>query len=379
MPRKPELLTPILDAKDDFTICPHITRLEVRTDGGKGQVQYYQEQPAFTPAGASFNEANATLGEVYQRLEAKSTSRDDFVLVPEGAERERIIKILRMAPSREYGLYAEIDGQRISLRGGSSPSLALYTHNETRELWIGKSELLDRGAREGRLELLDAPGRGTTKNALLKEIVAYDIFAYYGASVPRLSVASAQACYKCAEIIRNVYDDRQVWHWHIFSRWLDKFRTYGYLPNFTAADPHFSLIIDDRQIRERGLGHILAVAHFINDVDAMNNGGNNVGYQLKTDAQGELYAQSYKIDPAYAFTNCQAAKPEAHKPTRAIHVSNFDVIVFDGLPQTTQAEFIEMLQLISETPDRDIERFFNRGSGLSFTHIPELNNPTDIC
>ena len=374
MPRNPDLLAPILDAKDDFTICPHITRLEVRADGGKGQVQYYQEQPAFTPAGVPFSETNATSGEVYQRLEAKSTSRDDFVLVPEGVERERIIKILRTAPNREYGLYTEIDGKHISLRGGSSPSLALYTHNETRELWIGKSELLDAGAREGRLELLDALERGATKNALLKERVAYDIFAYYGASVPRLSIASAQARYKCTEIIRNVYDDRQAWHWHIFSRWLDKFRTYGYLPKFIAADSHFSLVIDDRQIRERGLGHILAVAHFINDVDAMNNGGNNVGYQLKTDAQGELYAQSYKIDPAYAFTNCQEEKPETYNPTWAIHVSNFDVVFFDDLPKATRAEFIETLQLIAETPDKDIESFFNRGSGLSFTHIPEPNN-----
>jgi len=356
MPRNPDVLTPILDAQRDFTLCPtHITRLGIKEEKENGQLQYYQEQEAFTGEPA-FGERNASAGDIYQRQESKGG--DEFVLVSKGSERDHILKVLRKPDSR-YSLYAEIEGERIALPGNST-SLALYTHNETRELWIGKSDVLDGGTH--------------IKNDVLKELIANDIFAYYGVSVPRLRVARVPARFKNATLALG----GSIQSWHIFSRWLDRFTTYGYMPKFKATDPYFKLIINDREVREQGLGAILAVAHFVNDIDAMNSDGNNVGYQLKTNAEGQLYAHSCKIDPGWAFTNCHDDKSEAYKPTRAIRVSGATLVLYDDLSKATQAEFIQTLALINETPDTDIERFFKRGGGLQIEQGEFLNNHNAI-
>ncbi len=100
-----------------------------------------------------------------------------------------------------------------------------------------------------------------------------------------------------------------------------------------------------RKLPERGLGHILAVAHWLNDVDVMSPCGGNVGYQLQLDEKGQLYAESCKIDPGCAFNDFD--KPEMHQITNMIRIamslpsingSNF--LKFSKLPQRTQQEYL---------------------------------------
>ena len=110
--------------------------------------------------------------------------------------------------------------------------------------------------------------------------------------------------------------------WHVMSRWLDRFDSYGYLPTFSGGDIHeLSVMIEGqtRKLPERGLGQYLAVAHWLNDIDVMSPSGDNVGYQLQLDENGQLYAQSCKIDPGYAFYELE--KLESHHVMDSIRMA----------------------------------------------------------
>ena len=80
---------------------------------------------------------------------------------------------------------------------------------------------------------------------------------------------------------------------------IEDFTVYGQLPRFHPEEDYFQL----RGLPEVGLGKILAVAAFINDIDVTGGGGANIGYKRAATVDGRDYVQSYKIDPGEAFNN----------------------------------------------------------------------------
>jgi hypothetical protein len=346
MPRHPEVLTAIVNDSKEFERCPHIVRDTLKLPDG---TELSQEQIAFIPADAKDQP------KVYRQANGQ---REEL----QGEERAAALQQLRGNPRTETTLFAQANGQEICL-SGASLSLALYQHTTTGELWIGKSDVLDGGQ--------------LSNVAALKERIANDIYAYYGVTVPRLAVARLDCNYRTTDS-QQIYGEEAGIRaaTHLLSRWLDRFTTYPHMPDFSAAAAidHYSLPIDDQLIVEKGLGRVLAVAHFIHDVDVINANGKNVGYRLCTDEQGRLYAQTCKIDPGYAFYDVDnsSSSSTAHSITQAMPFKTqhraTDYIEYKNFPRATQVEFIATLADIVDTPAADLERFFHRDGTEALQH-----------
>jgi len=170
----------------------------------------------------------------------------------------------------------------------SAMSVGKFFDVKTQESWFGKCDC--------------AISESMTKRDAYREKIANDIYGYYGISVPRLRISQQPI----PQAIKKTYGLKINDGYYVMSRWLDRFDVYGYLPQFETGQTHHELKItvenQTRTLKERGLGHILAVAHWLNDIDVMNPSGKNVGYQLQLDPEGKLYAKSCKIDPGYAFS-----------------------------------------------------------------------------
>jgi len=343
MPAHPDVLHTLLtDAVDEFERCRHTIRETISLENNRVLSREYE---GFTV------EAKQTVADAKLMLTQGQTTRE---LV--GEDRQRALQEWQQHSYKmETTLLAQV-GERTLRLGGASLSLALYHHRATQELWVGKSDVLD--------------GGNLSKLGVLKECIANDIYAYYGIPTARLAIASLPCSYRTLDNVRNyLEEDGLRTATHLMSRWLDRFNTYPYRPDFSSAPNQnntkgYHIPADDQWVPERGLGHILAVAHFIHDVDVTNAEGKNIGYRLRTDLDGTLYAETCKIDPGYAFHNLDNRDSNAYRVTQSIsfytHQRQDQYFPFDHFPRTTQAEFLETMQEIIRTPRAILERFVQR-------------------
>ncbi|MCK4934525.1 MAG: sel1 repeat family protein, partial [Simkaniaceae bacterium] len=230
---------------------------------------------------------------------------------------------------------------------GSSYSSAIFIEQATGRRWIGKAEL--RRTEE------------ETEGIACKEIVASDIYAYYGANVPKTCLSRQELANTGLE------EDTGRMAIHIMSELFENYHDYKDQRDFNGAFPNPLGNIcreDGTLVREQGLGRILAIAHFINDFDVIAAGG-NIGYQL-LDGPEDSYAKSVKIDPGNAFFQ---SDPPIVVPDRHLHIGLQAVpnqIVFDTLPPHTKEEFILTLQAIVSSSELELARFFHRPGGERF-------------
>ena len=335
MPRHPEVLTPITDDNAQFERCPHTTYQTLVVDEG---IVLMQEQPAFV--------------EYDEKAFRVVEQRRGVVSELQGGEKRAAAKRLAEEAKTETRLSAQVGELEIPL-SGASISLALYQHRVTDELWVGKSDVLDGGVR--------------AKIAVLKERVANDIYAYYGVPTPRLAIATLPCCYRTKDM-QQMYGEEEgiIEASHLMSRWLDRFNSHPHMPDFSAPSTNrdYHIPIEDQVVPERGLGHVLAVAHFIHDVDVTNAHGKNIGYRLRIDEEGQLYAQTCKIDPGYAFHDVDDTDSTAYRLTQFMPFKTQqrerDYVPFTHFPRNTQAEFIATVADIVDTPEADLGKFFNR-------------------
>jgi hypothetical protein len=334
MPRHPEVLTEIDNETNQFERCFHTVFQTLILEDGRILSQH---TPAFWP-----NSVPSAIFETY-RGQTRELQR---------LEEQAAAEQLRHHHLTETSLIAHVNDQKIRL-SGASVSLALYQHHETGELWVGKSDVLDGGIH--------------AQFAVLKERIANDIYAYYGVPVARLVIATLDCSYRTPDNQRIYREEGGlIQASHLLSRWLDRFNSYPAMPDFTrsAVMENYSLPIEDQLVSEKGLGHILAVAHFIHDVDVINAHGKNIGYRLRTDGQGALYAQTYKIDHGYAFHDIENPHSTAYHLTQCMPFKTQqreqDYVLFAHFPRSTQIEFIATVADIVDTPASDLRQFFER-------------------
>jgi WD40 repeat protein len=221
---------------------------------------------------------------------------------------------------------------------GSSLSRSFWEDKDG-ELWFAKSDSANNAEEQAFLESC-----------------ANKIYAYYGVPVARLAIAKLPCEYRSKDV-EEIYKKqlKRKKATHVLSRWIDRFNCYPYCPSFTKGQEHFLLKVKNQELKEKGLGHILAVAHFINDVDVIGGSGKNVGYRFSFDGS-ELKLISSKIDPGYAFKDFK--EQDVIKITTYIQLAPGKVESFDDLPEQTKIEFIITLQDIITTPDEDLSDFF---------------------
>ena len=138
----------------------------------------------------------------------------------------------------------------------------------------------------------------------------------------------------------------------------------------------------------RGIGNILAVALFLNDVDCIGNGGANVGFTVVRDADtgAPAFAKAVKIDPGFAFTGCvningsadptvlslQQAESLRFLRERGILVGTGKQSRYQQLPIAVQHEFLNTMRSIVHCSDPDVRCLFMR-RGLEMMFADEVD------
>lgn len=223
---------------------------------------------------------------------------------------------------------------------GSLSHRRIYSYTPTKTQWLFKSSQPD-------LKLI------------LRKKIAIDIYAYYGVTVRPLKIVS----------IPSPYDpSSKTGVPCLLSPWAGYFsddhygHRYDYIPtSFFNEEKSMQLTINGQLVPEQGLGHILAVAHFIQDTDVIGRDGANIGYKIRLMSKEHLYARSCKIDSNPAFDDVQ---PSSHLDNRAIYLATTTtptaIITFEQLAHKTQQEFLATLIDIIHTPPDDIRLFFHR-------------------
>lgn len=217
---------------------------------------------------------------------------------------------------------------------GDSVSRAVYQHRSSHELWLAQSPAHE-----------DAK---QTQQAVLREKIAHDIYAYYGVPVPRLVVAQLPCHYpnqeeKSHTLFDQKYEQKSEIKQapHLLSRQLDRFKELGYMPLFQTGMTELRVTIDDQGVPEQGLGCILAVAHFIQDVDVIGSSGHHIGYTLSLTPEGSVYAQSGKINAREVFFEYD--QPYTRQASRQIYLATSHTtgttIPFDRLPLPPAGNF----------------------------------------
>lgn len=232
-----------------------------------------------------------------------------------------------------------------TLRLGSTLSMGKFVDPLTNEFWLGKSNIGER--------------LGDDLVSACREKLANELYGYFGIRVPQLRIV-------LQDLAIDDKEERNFWinemkrkeSWHLMSHWLDRFEPYGSLPEF-SSEKILSLKIEDHTLPERGLGHILAVAHWINDVDVLGPSGGNVGFQLQLDEKNQLYALSCKIDPGYAFSDFNKTDLLLNRYfSLATSASGNSSIAIDQLPERTQQEYLQTVSQITALTPQTLNSFF---------------------
>jgi hypothetical protein len=100
------------------------------------------------------------------------------------------------------------------------------------------------------------------------------------------------------------------------------------------------------KLQERGLGKILAVATLINDIDAICENGENIGYQIISDPTQRKYVQTIKIDPGEAFSINKVSDKRKIRVAFTGFTKETE-LRFDHLPNVTKKEFLTATEIKS--------------------------------
>ena len=238
--------------------------------------------------------------------------------------------------------------------GGSSWSSGVFVEESTNKEWLGKSDQSPELA----------------EDTACKEKIASDIYAFYGASTPKIELSK--------QLMTNtppVPGHNNVQSVHTMSELIEEFETYrsfcGKKFKPTVPNLHRRLTSEDESevFPERGLGQILAVAALVNDIDVIGGSGANIGFQTVEGEEGKKYAKTIKIDPGEAFSTYD--KPEERKRrTRRVATMGDNMLHFDNLPLETQQEFLVTVHKILRTTRPTFRGFFSRSGAHKFvTHF----------
>lgn len=252
----------------------------------------------------------------------------------------------RLGPIERY------DGEGFHLTGdprpgGSSGSMGVFTRGGKR--YIGKADL--------------AENFEATYKAALQEICANDIYAFYGCHAQKL-ILSKRAWVREAGSIDFVEYCGFPEPMHLMTEWIEHFSPFqAHLIEGLRHHPELPVFLyhtPDGVLEVRGLGQILAVALWLNDIDCLGNAGANVGFTVMHNEDNVPIAlQSIKIDPQYSFSPIGEAVVRALR-NGEIFVGTTTRIHFADLPEATKAEFLEATRMILDTPEEQICSFFTR-------------------
>jgi tetratricopeptide (TPR) repeat protein len=115
----------------------------------------------------------------------------------------------------------------------------------------------------------------------------------------------------------------------------------------------------------KGLGRALAVGCFLHDADSLGGGGANMGYVVKTDSQGQRYAQLIKIDAGAAFAFLESDSDiYAHDPRKRnmfFGLQKEFILRYDQLNLADQAEFAQAAKYILQVPKSVFKTVIDQG------------------
>ena len=298
-----------------------------------------------------------------------------------------------------FELARDTDGNPLPRLGGTTPSSGQFIESVTGKRFIGKADLgvgMERTAPGNDYPYLLHQGR--IEASAVREVIAAHFYSYFGAEIPRMSL-SQQAMINCPAY-SDLFAPEDRTCVHLMSAMIEDFRDYAAIEGFKAQQPlaqlgtQVELIRVDKTItpptitrvgqltlpaREQGLGAILAVASFINDVDVIGGTGGNIGFVLREDDAGQ-YVQTIKIDPGYGFE----ADPLFAADARYIRIKSQagdgdHSIAFDDLPAHTRHEFLMTLHAILDTDEVTLLQFFVRPGTQIFLRHYEFDSDTLVA
>ncbi len=249
-----------------------------------------------------------------------------------------------------------------------------YMLDEQGERWIAKGQLYypdDRNSLEG------------VQSVIAKELIANALYARLGIPVARIQMAMVPVHIPEGIYWKEIAQEIGITETPaILTRFLDHFQEYPYLPEFYETQANYlSLEIENQWIVEAGLGRVLAVAQWLNDIDVIGGSGKNIGYRLRQHPNSEvgaLLVETCKIDPGYAFHDFEQEKTAAIDDEQTIQLATMGEMHrihthWTQWPVQTQAEYWETINAIVALPVNEIETIFTQADPDG--HFRE----TDLC
>jgi|GEM_PF-1588697 len=223
--------------------------------------------------------------------------------------------------------------------GGSSFCSGVFCRESDGSMWLGKCNAVD--TEEG----------GAAEACL--EIIANTIYGCFGVAVPRTTMARLPIILpEWAETLEDLGLDRNPTHaMYLLSEIIADFHTFPGIPDFKPEEKFYLSDPKHGLLEVIGLGHILAMARFLNDVDAIGGSGGNIGYQVV----GQQ-AHCFNIDPGFSFAT--TSREIGDREIQVASNAPDGVICFDQLPHSVRQEFINTLRLIEQMPNEEFQGFF---------------------
>ncbi len=273
--------------------------------------------------------------------------------------------------------YGSIEQVRFFTGSGASAHFYYFMLDEQGERWIAKGELYDPRPRRvlGTLE--------TVHSEIAKELIANALYARLGIPVARIQMAMVPVHIPEGIYWKELAQEIGITETPaILTRFLDHFQEYPYLPEFYETQANYlSLEIENQWVVEAGLGRVLAVAQWLNDIDVIGGSGKNIGYRLRQHPNSEvgaLLVETCKIDPGYAFHDFEQEKTATIGDEQTLQLATMGEAHrihthWTQWPVQTQAEYWETINAIVALPVNEIEAIFTQTDPNG--HFRE----TDLC
>ena len=251
---------------------------------------------------------------------------------------EQLVELLREPISPEkWQKEISLDNNFTFLRGAKIESeyfhSGIFIQQEKGAEWLGESD-----ANDTEIEWKIA----------CKRKIAADFYECFGANVVKIKLSKQK-------LVKDVdLNEKKKESFYVMSEILPTLTTYrdGLGSKYDPKNliPEGKIILKNgRSLDERGLGHILAVAIFINDKEPFGKKGNGIGF-LEEDEEG--YSKTIKLAPSGMFSEIELEK-------RVIRVGK-EVIQFDSLEAKTRLEFLVSLKKIIDADNAAIEKILNQ-------------------
>ncbi len=273
--------------------------------------------------------------------------------------------------------YGSIEQVRFFTGSGASAHFYYFMLDEQGERWIAKGELYDPRPRRvlGTLETVDSE--------IAKELIANALYARLGIPVARIQMAMVPVHIPEGIYWKELAQEIGITETPaILTRFLDHFQEYPYLPEFYETQANYlSLEIENQWVVEAGLGRVLAVAQWLNDIDVIGGSGKNIGYRLRQHPNSEIGAllvETCKIDPGYAFHDFDQEMTATIDDEQTLQLATMGEMHrihthWTQWPVQTQAEYWETINAIVALPVNEIEAIFTQTDPNG--HFRE----TDLC